>query len=120
MKRMTLKRTAFVIFSLAVVLVLFLVWSYKSVIFQRGNPVPYLYSALSLSEDTPYMEVGEDTGIYISSRGECPELFTLFEENTGMEFLEQAGSGFIFTNGLENKTISSEIYLKYFTVWQTC
>ena len=45
------------------------------VIFQRGNPLPYLTSAAPISEERPFVEVEDCEDVYISKRGECPELF---------------------------------------------
>lgn len=52
----------------------------RTVIFQRGNPMPYLSAAFRLSEKNPYVAVDEAKGIYISRRGECLELFDFFQE----------------------------------------
>ena len=89
----------------------------RAAIFQRGNPIPYLISAVQISEKNPYVAVDETKGIYISKRGECPELFDYFCEETGMEFVEQAGSGYLFTDGDRNDVISSEVYWGRYTVW---
>ena len=89
----------------------------RAAIFQRGNPIPYLISAVQISEKNPYVAVDETKGIYISKRGECPELFDFFCERTGMEFVEQAGSGYLFTDGDRNDVISSEVYWGRYTVW---
>ena len=63
----------------------------RAVIFQRGNPIPYLAAAARISEKNPYVAVDEAKGVYISKRGECPELLEYYQEKTGMEFVEQAG-----------------------------
>lgn len=89
----------------------------RAAIFQRGNPIPYLISAVQISEKNPYVAVDETKGVYISKRGECPELFDYFCERTGMEFVEQAGSGYLFTDGDRNDVISSEVYWGRYTVW---
>ena len=38
----------------------------RAAIFQRGNPIPYLISAVQISEENPYVAVDETKGIYIS------------------------------------------------------
>ena len=91
--------------------------SNRAVIFQRGNPIPYLIAAVQISEDRPYVAVDEEEGIYISKQGECPELFADFEEKMDVRFAEQAGSGYIFTNETDHYVISSEIYWGRYTVW---
>ena len=101
---------------LAVVLVLHL-WG--PTIFQRGNPVPYLVAALRLTNQ-PYAQVNDRSvqDIYITAGYDCPELFEKIERERQVTFVEQAGSGWIFTNGADHLVISSEIYWRYFVVWQ--
>lgn len=89
----------------------------RDAIFQRGNPIPYLIAAVQISENKPYVAVDETRGIFISRRGECPELFDYFQEKTGLEFIEQAGSGYLFTDGIRNEVILSETYWRDYTVW---
>ena len=89
----------------------------RRVIFQRGNPIPYLRAAAQLSEEQPYVALDEARGIYISKRGECPELFEFFQDELGVEFVDQAGSGYIFSDGNQKYVIASEVYWGRFTVW---
>ena len=100
-----------------VVLVSSVVYLNRAVIFQRGNPIPYLTAAAQISEKNPYVAVDEAKGIYISKRGECPELLEYYQEKTGMEFVEQAGSSYLFTDGSRNEVASSEVYWGRYTVW---
>ena len=109
------------IFTICAFVLLFLAASVfylnRAVIFQRGNPIPYLTSAIQISEKNPYVAVDEEKGIYISKRGECPELFDHFQKELEVKYVEQAGSGYLFTNGTENYVISSEVYWGRYTVW---
>ena len=66
-----------------VVLAASVVYLNRAVIFQRGNPIPYLTAAARISEKNPYVAVDEAKGIYISKRGECPELLEYYQEKTG-------------------------------------
>lgn len=100
-----------------VVLVSSVVYLNRAVIFQRGNPIPYLTAAARISEKNPYVAVNEAKGIYISKRGECPELLEYYQEKAGMEFVEQAGSSYLFTDGSRNEVASSEVYWGRYTVW---
>lgn len=108
------------ILSCAIVLVVvvamtaYLKWG---VIFQRGNPIPYLTAAIQITEENPYVAVDKIKGIYISKRGDRTKLFEDFCEVYGMKFVEQAGSGYIFTDGDRTDVISSEIYWGRYTVW---
>ena len=102
--------------ALIILCVLFL-YGQRRAIFQRGNPIPYLRAASQLSEEHPYVAVDEARGIYISTRGEYLELFEFFQDELDVEFVEQAGSGYIFSNGTKNYVISSEVYWGHYTVW---
>ena len=116
---------------LVLALALYLWWP---VIFQRGNPIPYLLAMSQLSEKRPYVEVEFDPPVgmyrvYITKRGDCPELISMIEKGSHTTFVEQAGSSLIFRtkpisgdwwfmDGLDSITVSTEIYWRYFTVWQ--
>lgn len=109
----------------AVVVVMLLLWIvnlWSPIIFQRGNPIPYLAAAMDIDENNYYVKVDVDdtTAIYISLRegGKCEALFHDVAYSKGFEFVEQAGSGYIFSDGKNRFTISSEIYLGKFIVWK--
>ena len=105
--------------ALCLLVLVFVMELWGPVIFQRGNPVPYLAAALRLSEERPYVLVesrGQD--VYITKRGACPALFELVEDTRQVTFVEQAGSGWLFSNGADTLCVTSEIYWRYFTVWQ--
>ena len=108
--------TAFILSALAFLGIL--LFAEREVIFQRGNPIPYLIAAVQISENKPYVEVDDRSGVYISMRGDCTELLVFFQENTGMDFVEQVGSGYLFADNARTAVISSEVYWKYFTVWE--
>lgn len=107
-----------VITAAALLVAVLIIWS--PVIFQRGNPIPYLIAATKITDDTPYVPVNVDggTSVYIAKKGKCPELFEYIEESYHVEFMEQAGSGYIFSNDVDSLVVSSEIYLGKYTVWQ--
>ena len=95
-----------------------MLYLHRAAIFQRGNPVPYLIAAAQISERKPYVEVDEESGVYISMGGNCPELLDYFQEKTGMDFIEQVGGGYLFADDADTAVITSEVYWKYFTVWE--
>ncbi len=80
-----------------------MLYLHRAAIFQCGNPVPYLIAAVQISESKPYVEVEDGSGVYISMRGECPELLDYFQEKTGMDFVEQSGSGYLFADGTHSR-----------------
>ena len=55
--------------------------------------------------------------IYITRRGDKSGLFQMIEETYAVEFKDQLGSGYLFTDGEKNYTVGSEIYWGRFTVW---
>lgn len=93
-------------------------WRYGGAIFQRGNPIPYLLAAAQLDSDTPFAEVGSGDGVYIAPRGECPALLEFVERTRHVTFVEQAGSGYLFSNGVDGLVVQSEVYWGRFTVYQ--
>ena len=107
-----------IICAFAMLILCFVVlYSQRRAVFQRGNPIPYLWAAAQLSEDQPFVAVDEARGFYISKRGECPELFEFFQDELDVQFIEQAGSGYIFSDGTKNYVISSEVYWGRYIVW---
>ena len=113
-----MKKKIILICSILVILItacfLYLKWD---AIFQRGNPFPYLVAMTKLSEDNSFVAVDESKGIYISERDNYLQLLEYFKESNNVEFVEQSGSGYIYTNGVDNFVISSEIYWGKYKVW---
>ncbi len=99
-----------------VLAVLFISFKWDA-IFQKGNPAPYLIAMTKLSNGNTYVAVEGKDNIYISLNGECPELFEYYKKENNLEYVEQAGSGYLFTNGTENFVISSEVYWGKYKVW---
>lgn len=93
---------------------------FSPVIFQRGNPIPYISAAMKINEDSRYVQVDVDDtyDVYISLRGDKESLFYDLAYSKGMEFVEQVGSSYIFSDGTNRLIISSEVYLSCFTVWK--
>lgn len=97
-----------------------LVYLYSPIIFQRGNPVPYLFASTKLSAETPYVQVKQTDSetVYITKSGVCDELLQSFAESTGTELQERFGGTYIFGDEKKQWIIVSEIYWKNFTVWE--
>ena len=70
---------------------------------------------MKISEENPLAEVKE--GVYITKLGNTETVISFVEEKWKVKFVEQAGSGYIFSNGLDSLTASSEIYWGRYTVW---
>jgi len=99
----------------AIFAVVFFFDRYGPAIFQKGYPVPYIKAMMKISDEAPLVKVKE--GIYITETGEKQAVFDYIKEKFGAELVEQAGSGYIFSNGTDKLTVSSEIYWRKYTVW---
>ena len=86
-------------------------------IFQRGNPIPYVASAIKLSDEYTYVAVGNMENVYITKRGDKHDLFQMIEDTYDVLYKDQLGSGYLFTDGKKNYNVGSEIYWGRFTVW---
>ena len=83
-----------------------------------GAPIPYLAAALRLTTQ-PYARwrsAAPMTPMISTSPGDMTVRICL--KRFSGSFVEQMGSGFRFTNGTDSLTVSSEIYWRYFVVWQ--
>lgn len=98
--------------TLVLFLLLFLNWG---IITQKGNPFPYLISAIKISESNPYIMVNKNEVITKANDGS--NFIKDYEEQMKLKFKEQMGSGFIFTNGKEDYVITTEIYFSKYSVW---
>ena len=120
-KTKSYKKTVIILSVTACLSLLLWVFNFFSpVIFQRGNPIPYISAAMKINEDSRYVQVDVDDtyDVYISVRGDKESLFYDLAYSKGMEFIEQAGSSYIFSDGKNRLIISSEVYLSCFTVWK--
>lgn len=120
-KTKSYKKTVIILSVIAGLSLLLWVFNFFSpVIFQRGNPIPYISAAMKIDEDIRYVQVDIDDAydVYISVRGDKESLFYDLAYSKGMEFVEQAGSSYIFSDGTNRLIISSEVYLSCFTVWK--
>lgn len=114
------KKIALIIALVIVLIFAALFIMYYPVIFQRGNPIPYLKAASKLGDDIAFVEVDVDDEydkFYISKKDAQEEFLSFVEDSTGAEFLEQAGSGFIFKDIDENFVVENEIYFSRYYVW---
>ena len=91
---------------------------YWGVIFQRGNPIPYLSKMRRLNKGNPYAKVFTDKNTYISRIGEWEQKLTKhIEETYSVKFIEQMGSVYRFESKEKLLLASSEIYWKNYLVW---
>lgn len=112
------KRNKIYVFGIIIAVVFSVIFffdRYGPAIFQKGYPVPYIKAMMKISDETPLVKVKE--GIYITETGEKQAVFDYIKEKYDAELVEQAGSGYIFSNGTDKLTVSSEIYWRKYTVW---
>ncbi|MBR4879065.1 MAG: hypothetical protein IKU13_04470 [Clostridia bacterium] len=112
------KRKRIVLASIATIIILLMTFIFKlygPAIFQRGYPMPYVKAMVKISEENPIVKVSE--GIYLTKVGNIAPVKAIMLEKYDSELIEQAGSGYIFTNGTTNLTVSSEIYWRKYSVW---
>ena len=112
-----MKKKVAIICTVIIILLPAVVYLKRDAIFQRGNPIPYLTAAFQLSDENPYVAVNELNCIYISKRGDKEALFQMIQDTYSVELKDQLGSSYLFSNGENNYTVSSEIYWGRFTVW---
>ncbi len=123
-KTKRLKKELIIISLVAGLVVLtFLVYGFSSVIFQRGNPVPYLKAAMQIDETHRFIKVNDGSfqNVYISKKKDqrIDDLLKELEDDRLLKltFKEQMGSIYEVTDGQNIIYIESEIYLGRFIVW---
>lgn len=109
-----MKKIFKILMIVAIITAIFIYYN-KEVIFQKGNPIPYLSASTKLSKDKLYVRVGKDE--VISLRENIDETIEYFEKQTNLKCIDQMGSGYIFSDGKERYYTENEIYLRYFYVW---
>ena len=89
-------------------------------IFQRGNPIPYFVATLQIADDRPFAYVGEEEGreVYIAERESDEAIIDHVAKERGLDFMEQAGAGFIFSDGRNQIIAQTEVYWGRWTVWE--
>ena len=118
MKRNKNTRRIFVLCVVAVFIIFAAVAALKwDAIFQRGNPLPYLAAMVKLTGENSFEAVNGMDGIFITRRDDKAGLFQMIQDTYYVEFKEQFGNAYLFTDGEQNYTIGSEIYWGSYTVW---
>ena len=74
-------------------------------------------AAFKLSDDNTFEAVENMKGVYITKRGEKQDLFQMIQDRYDVEYKDQLGSSYLFSNSEKNYTVGSEIYWGRFTVW---
>lgn len=97
--------------------------TFGSVIFQEGNPLPILVSAMKLKfSETAYVQFSksEKRSWYISEN-KGNDQYTVVEDfmkTKGWSFQEQMGSGLIFTKNGEDAVVEVRQYSRHYFIWE--
>lgn len=106
-----------IIISIAIIIVLIFVTNW-TVIYQKGNPLPYFKAILQLNANKTYVQVQDDDSIiFVTKRDNYDEFHKYVEGYYDVSFNEQMGSGYIFRSHKKVVVVSSEIYWKYYVIW---
>lgn len=115
---MTAKRVVFTIIVCFILLAACFTVIYRGTIFQRGNPLPYISKMVTLNDGHPYAKVFADKDIYIArNTGDNDALIKYIESAYDVTFFEHMGSTYSFYSDEKSIFVDSEIYWKYYTVW---
>lgn len=113
------KKGIFVLYAVIGIIMVFFVALKWDAIFQRGNPIPYLISAIKLSDENTFVAVENIEDTYITRQGDKQDLFRMIEKAYQVDYKDQLGSSYLFSDGERNYMVDLEIYWGRFTVW-TC
>ncbi|KLT16029.1 hypothetical protein AA980_21430 [Neobacillus vireti] len=96
--------------------------SFGSVLFQEGNPVPLMVSAMKLHFfDSEYEQFSktENRSRYLSKNtGDSRyDIVKEFMKSNGWKYEEQMGSGLIFVKEGKEAIVETRQYSKYFIIW---
>lgn len=112
------KRHILISFIILVIAIAIMLNSYWLVIFQKGNPIPYLNAILKLNDNQTYLQVHDNNpNIFLTKRDNYDEFHRYIENKYLVSFQEQMGSGYIFSSAEKEIIVSSEVYMRYFIVW---
>lgn len=97
--------------------------AFGPVIFQEGNPVPLLVSAVKLQfGDSKYVQFAktEKRSRYLSESTEDDryEVIKDFMTAKGWKYQEQMGSGLIFTKNGEDAVVEVRQYSRHYFIWE--
>lgn len=99
----------------------FFIGVFGNVLFQEGNPIPVISSIIKLEfTNAEYVEFATTPNRYISEVKSGPDRHSVVKEymqDNGWKFKEQMGSGLVFINGDEQRTISTRQYTKNYFIW---
>ena len=113
-----MKRLFIIIMACLFLLIASVFFIYKGVIFQRGNPLPYIIKMAALNNSNQYSKVFDDEDIYLSRNGNHETLKKHIENVYDVTFAEQLGSILLFESKDKSIIVSTQIYWRYYSVWE--
>ncbi|MDV2887678.1 hypothetical protein RYX45_21140, partial [Alkalihalophilus pseudofirmus] len=92
-------------------------------VFQEGNPVPLLVSAVKLHlSKSPYVQVTKSEKrirfLSISTTTNHDEIVKKCMRTMGWDFKEQMGAGLIFTKNGEDAVVEVRPYSRKYFIWE--
>jgi hypothetical protein len=113
----TKRRMRLVILCLSILSVAMIFFFRAPIIFQRGNPLPYVSKMLSLNKSNPYSQVFIDDDIFITKRN-TDGFVGFIEAKYDVIFIDQMGSAYFFASDEKSIIADTELYWKYYLVWE--
>ncbi|MED4205548.1 hypothetical protein [Neobacillus mesonae] len=100
-----------------------IVTGFGSTVFQEGNPVPLLVSAVKLHfSDMEYVQFAKTEKrvrfLSLNTTTNRYEVVKKWMGTKGWDFKEQMGSGLIFTKDGEDAVVEVKQYSKHYFVWE--
>lgn len=101
----------------------FIIAGFGSVIFQEGNPVPLLISAVKLHiSDSEYVQFAKSEKrirfLSINNATDRNEIVKKWMDTKGWDYKEQMGSGLIFTKNGEDAVVEVRQYSRNYFIWE--
>ncbi|WP_312469502.1 hypothetical protein [Neobacillus sp.] len=100
-----------------------IVSNFGSALFQEGNPIPLIVSALKLEfSDTEYVQFAKtekrNRYLSINSDNNRYEVVKEFMNSKGWKYQEQMGSGLIFSKNGEDAVVEVRQFSSNYFIWE--
>lgn len=117
-----IKKTAIRVLMISGAAIAIFISMYGSVLFQEGNPIPLIVSAIKLQlSDSDYVQFAktEKRSRYLSeTKDNSYDVVKEFMNSKGWSFKEQMGSGLIFTKNDEDAVVEVRQYSRHYFIWE--
>ncbi|MCF7795874.1 hypothetical protein K9M42_02170 [Patescibacteria group bacterium] len=109
-----------ILISSFIVVFAFAFYYYSPVIFQEGNPLPYIKGILELNfSEKDIILLDSEDELYFTKSKNGKEILSEKLSDEGYQFLEQMGSGYFFKNENEEKLIAThKYYSRFYSIWK--